>query len=68
MNMNPLAGKPARSRRWSMCIDSSSPTSAISARVESADTLNDEVRASVIAIARQTLTGFLSDSASMEKT
>jgi len=51
-----------------MCIDSSPPISAISARVESADTLNDEVRASVIAIARQTLAGFLSDSASMEKT
>ncbi len=68
MKMNPLAGKPVRSCRWSMCIDSSPPISAISARVESADTLNDEVRASVIAIARQTLAGFLSDSASMEKT
>jgi hypothetical protein len=68
MKMNPLASKPARSRRWSMCIDSSPPASAISARVESADTLNDEVRASVIAIGRQTLAGFHSDSASMEKT
>lgn len=59
MKIIPLAGKLARlaSHRWS-----------ISARFESADTLNDEDRASVVEIARQTLAGFLPDSASKEKT
>lgn len=68
MKMNPLAGKPAPlasrvnvPRLVTTCFSNQCAR-------RKRRTLNDEDRASVFEIARQTLAGFLPDSASKEKT